>query len=155
MNPLRILALAAMLLGSTAVAYGQDDAAAAALANGDPVKGEVVFKKCMTCHRVGEGAKIAVGPVLNGVIGRQAGTFEGYKYSNLNQTAGENGLVWNETRIFEYLPDPQAFLVGFLKDQGKGDLVKGRTKMPFKLQKEQDRADVIAYLKQFSPAPTQ
>lgn len=120
-------------------------------AEGDPAKGEMVFKKCMTCHRIGEGAKNATGPVLNNVIGRQAGTAADYKYSTLNHNAGENGLVWSEELIFEYLPDPTAFLKKFLTDAGKPDLAKGTTKMAFKLPKEQERLDVIAYIKQFSP----
>jgi len=124
-------------------------------AEGDPANGEVVFKKCMTCHRIGEGAKNAVGPVLNGVIGRQAGTAPDFKYSALNHSAGENGLVWTEENIFAYLPDPTAFLKKFLTDAGKPDLAKGTTKMAFKLPKEQDRLDVIAYIKQFSPPPAQ
>lgn len=123
-------------------------------AEGDPAKGEIVFKKCMTCHRIGEGAKNATGPVLNGVIGRQAGTYPDFKYSALNHAAGENGLIWNEETIFAYLPDPTAFLKKFLTDAGKPDLAKGTTKMAFKLPKEQDRLDVIAYIKQFS-APAQ
>lgn len=122
-------------------------------AEGDPTKGAVVFKKCMTCHRIGEGAKNATGPVLNNVIGRQAGTAADFKYSALNQAAGQNGLVWSDQSIFAYLPDPTAFLKKFLTDAGKPDLAKGTTKMAFKLPKEQDRLDVIAYIKQFSPPP--
>jgi len=129
------------------VAIGAESRAA----EGDPVKGEAVFKKCMTCHRIGEGAKNATGPVLNNVIGRQAGTAADYKYSALNHAAGENGLIWNEETIFAYLPDPTAFLKKFLTDAGKPDLAKGTTKMAFKLPKEQERLDVIAYIKQFSP----
>ena len=117
----------------------------------DAAAGEQVFKKCMVCHRIGEGAKNAVGPAQNGLIGRQAGTVEGFAYSSLNKSAGENGLIWNEETIFAYLPDPNAFLINFLKDKGKADLAKGSTKMAFKLPSEQERKDVIAYLKKFSP----
>jgi cytochrome c len=119
-------------------------------ADGDAVKGEAVFKQCMACHRVGDGAKNLVGPVLNGVVGRQAGTAEGYNYSALNKAAGDNGLVWTEELIAQYLPDPNAFLKKFLTDKGKADLATGSTKMTFKLGNEQQRADVIAYLKTFS-----
>jgi cytochrome c len=117
----------------------------------DAAKGEVVFKQCMACHRIGEGAKILIGPVLTGVIGRQAGTYPGFKYSALNHAAGEAGLVWSEELIFEYLPDPTAFLRKFLTDKGKADQATGSTLMTFKLPNEQQRKDVIAYLKQFSP----
>jgi cytochrome c len=117
----------------------------------DAAKGEVVFKQCMACHRIGEGAKILIGPVLTGVIGRQAGTYPGFKYSALNHAAGEAGLVWSEELIFEYLPDPTAFLRKFLTDKGKADQATGSTLMTFKLPNEQQRKDVIAYIKQFSP----
>jgi cytochrome c len=119
-------------------------------ADGDAAKGEAVFKQCMACHRVGEGAKNLVGPVLNNIVGRQAGTAEGYSYSALNKAAGDNGLVWNEELIAQYLPDPNAFLKKFLTDKGKADLATGTTKMTFKLPNEQQRADVIAYVKTFS-----
>jgi len=125
--------------GVNSAAFGQD-----------ATKGAQVFKTCMVCHRVGEGAKNLVGPVLNNVIGRQAGTYEGYSYSQLNKNAGENGLVWTEELIFEYLAEPNTFLKKFLTDKGKADLAVGATKMPIRLPDEQQRKDVIAYIKQFS-----
>ncbi len=134
---------AALLLAASAVP-------AAALEGGDATKGEQVFRKCMACHRIGPNAKNLVGPVLTGVVGRKAGTYEGYHYSELNKNAGDNGLVWTEDKIFEYLPDPSAFLKKFLTDAGKPDLAKGSTKMTFHLKDEQERKDVIAYLKTFS-----
>jgi len=118
---------------------------------GDPAKGEQIFKQCMTCHRIGPDAKNMVGPVLTGVIGRQSGTAPGFSYSDLNKHSGENGLVWSEDLIFQYLPDPNAFLKKFLTDKGKEDLATGTTKMTFKLANEQQRKDVIAYIKTFSP----
>lgn len=114
---------------------------------GDPAAGEQVFKKCMTCHRIGPGAKNAVGPTQNGIIGRTAGTVEGYAYSNINKAAGSAGLVWTEQNMFDYLPDPNGFLKKFLADKGKADLATGSTKMSFKLASEQERKDVIAYIK--------
>jgi cytochrome c len=118
---------------------------------GDAENGAEVFKRCRTCHMVGEGARILIGPPQNGLIGRQAGTYEGYPYSSLNKSAGENGLIWTEENIFDYLPDPNAFLKKFLTDKGKADLAVGSTKMPFKLADDKERKDVIAYLKKFSP----
>lgn len=117
---------------------------------GDPEAGQKVFNKCRACHRVGDNARNGVGPVLNDLFGRQAGTVEGYRYSNLNHDAGEAGLVWTEETVLEYLPDPSGFLKTYLTEQGKADEAKGRSKMVLKLPKEQDRRDVIAYLKQFS-----
>lgn len=132
---------ASMLLISEGLALGAD---------GDPAKGEAVFKQCMACHRIGPDAKNLIGPVLTNVIGRQAGTAADYNYSPLNKAAGENGLVWNEDLINQYLPDPNAFLKKFLTDKGKADLANGSTKMTYKLANEQQRADVIAYVKTFS-----
>jgi cytochrome c len=116
----------------------------------DATKGEMVFKKCMLCHRIGPDAANLIGPVLTGVIGRKAGTYPGYNYSPLMKAAGENGLVWTEDNITNYLPDPSAFLKKFLIEKGKADLATGAAKMLFRLPSEQDRADVIAYLKTFS-----
>lgn len=138
---LAVAACAGALIGSGQLVLAVD---------GEPAKGENVFKQCMACHRVGEGAKNLIGPVLNNVIGRQAGTIEGFSYSPINKAAGENGLVWNEDLINQYLPDPNAFLKKFLTDKGKPQLANGMTKMTFRLSNEQQRADVIAYLKQFS-----
>jgi len=130
-------------------------AGAAALPSGaafaqDAAKGEQIFKQCMTCHRIGPDAKNLVGPVLTGVIGRQSGTAPGFSYSPLNKSAGENGLVWSDDLIMQYLPDPNAFLKKFLTDKGKPDLAVGSTKMAFKLADEQQRKDVIAYINKFS-----
>jgi cytochrome c len=141
MNVLRTAVLAAII----ATAADHDASAQ------DAAKGEMVFKQCMACHRIGEGAKIVIGPVLNNVIGRQAGTFPDFKYSPINRAAGEAGLVWSEDLIFEYLPDPNAFLRKFLTDKGKADQAVGSTLMTFRLPNEQQRKDVIAYIKQFSP----
>jgi cytochrome c len=130
-------------------------AAVAALSAGtasaqDATKGEQIFKQCMTCHRIGPDAKNLVGPVLTGVIGRQSGTAPGFAYSPLNKAAGENGLVWTDDLVMQYLPDPNAFLKKFLTDKGKADLATGSTKMTFKLADEQQRKDVIAYVNKFS-----
>jgi cytochrome c len=116
----------------------------------DATKGEQVFKQCMTCHRIGPDAKNLVGPVLTGVIGRQSGTAPGFAYSTINKAAGENGLVWSDDLIMQYLPDPNAFLKKFLTEKGKADLATGSTKMAFKLADEQQRKDVIAYINKFS-----
>jgi cytochrome c len=130
-------------------------AAAAVLSSGgafaqDATKGEQVFKQCMTCHRIGPDAKNLIGPVLTGVIGRQSGTAPGFAYSTLNKSAGENGLVWSDDLIMQYLPDPNAFLKKFLTDKGKPELATGSTKMTFHLADEQQRKDVIAYINKFS-----
>lgn len=110
-----------------------------ALADGDAVKGETVFKKCVACHAVGENAKNKVGPVLNDLIGRTAGTLDGYKYSAAMIEAGAGGLVWTDDTLADYLTAPKALVPG--------------TKMAFAgLKEEQDIEDLIAYLATFSKA---
>jgi cytochrome c len=111
---------------------------------GDAVAGEKIFKKCKACHKLGEKAKNATGPVLNNVIGRTAGSFKGYKYGKSMIKAGENGLVWNEERIFNYITNPKKYLRKVLGNK------KAKAKMKFKLKKEVERKNVIAYLKRFS-----
>lgn len=119
--------LAATLLVSTG--WG------AALAAGDPAAGEKVFLVCKTCHQIGEGAKNGVGPEQNGLVGRKAGTVEGYNYTEANKNSG---IVWTEDKLKEYLQDPRKMIPG--------------TKMVFAgLKDEQKIDDVIAYLKQFGP----
>lgn len=105
-----------------------------AMAEGDAAKGENVFKKCKICHQVGEGAKNQVGPQLNGIIGRKAGSLADFNYSPAMKEAGEKGLVWNEESIAKYVENPKDFVA--------------KNKMAFVgLKKEDERADVIAYLK--------
>ncbi|MCB6179289.1 c-type cytochrome [Rhodobacter sp. Har01] len=98
--------------------------------------GEKVFKVCSACHRLGEGAKNSTGPVLNGVIGRTAGTGEGFKYSKPMAEKGAAGLVWDAATIDAYLADPKGYIP--------------KNKMSFAgLKKPEDRAAVIAYLATF------
>ena len=114
--------------------------AGAAAAQGSAEQGENVFKKCKACHDVGEGAKNKVGPALNGVVGRKAASFEGYPYSSDLKALGAQGFVWDENNLDKYLQDPKS--------------VVGKGKMVFPgLKDEQDRKDVIAYLKKFSQWP--
>ena len=99
--------------------------------------GESVFRRCRACHDVGPNARNKVGPHLNGIIGRKAGTVEGFNYSPANKEKGEKGLVWTEETLFEYLAKPMSYIQG--------------TRMAFVgLADEQDRKDVIAYIKTFS-----
>ena len=99
----------------------------------DAAAGEKVFGVCKACHQIGETAKIGIGPVLNGVIGRRAGTFPGYSYSDANKISG---LTWDEATFREYIKDPKAKVPG--------------TKMIYAgLKDEQKTTDLLAYLKQF------
>ncbi|AMX92616.1 cytochrome c family protein [Mesorhizobium sp. M7A.F.Ca.CA.001.09.2.1] len=102
----------------------------------DAAAGEKVFAKCKVCH-VADQDKNKVGPSLNGVIGRTAGTHPGFSYSQAMVAAGKSGVKWDEPTLKTYLHDPKA-------------MVKG-TKMAFVgLKQDEDIANVIAYLKQFS-----
>lgn len=112
---------------------------------GDAVKGEALFKKCAACHKIGADAKNAVGPALTGVVGRAVAGVEDYKYGKSIVELGETGAVWTEEEIFEYLANPKKYL------RAKLDNKKAKSKMSFKLKKEDQRNDVIAYLATFSP----
>ena len=69
----------------------------------DVENGAEVFKKCRACHQVGENAKNAVGPSLNGLFGRKAGTIEGFNYSEANKTSG---VTWDDATFATYIKDP-------------------------------------------------
>jgi cytochrome c len=105
-------------------------------AGSDTAAGEKVFKKCKACHAVGDGAKNKVGPALTGIVDNEIASAEGYKYSKVFLAKKAEGLVWTEENLDAFLTKPKTFLKG--------------TKMSFAgLKKEQQRADVIAYLKSF------
>lgn len=126
---LKTLALAATLLSPLAFSPAH--------AAGDAAKGEKVFKKCKACHAVGDGAKNKVGPHLNDVFGRTAGTTDGFKYSNAMIKAGEEGLVWDMETVRTYLIKPKGMIKG--------------TKMAFAgLKKDADLDNILAYLATFS-----
>lgn len=80
-----------------------------ALAAGDAAAGEKVFKKCAVCHAVGPKAHNKVGPNLNGVIGRKAGTEKGYNYSKAMKASG---LTWTPANITKYVQNPKATVPG-------------------------------------------
>ncbi len=104
---------------------------------GDPAAGEAVFKKCAACHAVGEGAKNKVGPMLNDIIGRTAGTVEGFKYSPAMIAAGEGGLIWTPENIAAYMKDPKGFVP--------------KNRMSFAgLKKDEDIDNLNAYLATYS-----
>lgn len=138
-----------MKLSMTAIAVIASAMALAMPAHAqDADAGKKVFKKCAACHKVGDGAKNGVGPMLNEVFGRTAGTVEGYKYGKSMVEAGEAGLVWDEEQITLYITDPKKFLKEYLS------VDKVKAKMTYKLKKEKDRVNVIAYIKQYSPEVT-
>jgi cytochrome c len=100
----------------------------------DVAAGEQVFKRiCLACHDVGADAKTKLGPPLNGLDGRKAGTFEGYNYSEANKSSG---VVWNEETFPPYIRAPMQAMPG--------------TKMSFVgLKNDKEIADLWTFLKQF------
>lgn len=104
-----------------------------ARADGNPATGKTVFRKCAACHTV-EAGKNRVGPSLAGIVGRKAGTVEGFKYSDAMTAFGAGGGVWDEKSLDAYIADPKGFIKG--------------NKMAFPgIKKKDEREDVIAYLK--------
>ena len=98
--------------------------------------GEKVFKKCSACHAVGEGARNKSGPQLNALMGRPFASAEGFRYSNIFQTAASEGRVWDAESLTAFLADPRGYMPG--------------TKMSFSgLRKEGDQEAIVAYLSSF------
>ena len=97
---------------------------------GDPVKGKKVFMKCVACHSLQEG-KNKMGPPLNNLLGRKAGSVEGYKYSKAMKNSG---VVWNEESLDKFLTKPRKFIP--------------KTKMSFRgIKKKSLRDDLISFFK--------
>ena len=98
--------------------------------------GAKVFRKCKACHKLGDGAKNGTGPILTGIVGKAAGSVDGFKYSKALRTMAEDGLVWDEASLKAFLAKPKKFMKG--------------TKMSFAgLKKDKDFAAIIAYLESF------
>ena len=115
----------------TSIAAVALSASATLAQDGNAEAGEDVFKKCRACHDIGPDAKNKVGPMLNGLIGRKSGTIEGFAYSHANKNAA---VTWDDATFLKYIEDPRAFMPG--------------NKMAFAgLKDEQDRKDVLAYIK--------
>ncbi|MGI9417625.1 MAG: c-type cytochrome [Geminicoccaceae bacterium] len=118
-------------LGVAGFAAALTMAMPSAMAEGDAAAGEKVFKKCKACHVIDK-EKNRLGPHLVGIFGRSAGSIDGFKYS---KAMTESGLTWDEATLDAYLADP------------KGYVPKNKMAFPG-LKKEEDRANVIAYLKE-------
>lgn len=117
-------------------------AAGAALSSelGDADNGKAVFKKCKSCHAVGEGAKNKVGPQLNGIFGRAAGSLDDAKYSKSMTRAGDDGLIWTKETLDTFIENPKALV--------------SKTRMSFRgIKDADDRADLLAFLRIYSDSP--
>jgi cytochrome c len=118
----RLTVAAALIAASTAAGVAQD-----------AQKGKTVFNVCMACHAIGPDAQNKIGPELNGLDGRKAGTVANFSYSDANKNSG---IVWNEATFKEYIKDPRAKVPG--------------TKMIFAgVKNEQQVNDLWAYVSQF------
>ena len=119
---------------SLAVVFGLMMATGSAQAEGDPANGAKVFNKCKACHEL-KTEKNKVGPHLVQILGRVAGSIEGFNYSSALKKAHAEGLVWTEEHLAKFVANPKAFLPG--------------NRMAFAgLKNEKEIADLIAYMKQ-------
>lgn len=119
-----VATIATLIAAGSTVAHAQDVDA-----------GKRVFNKCLACHAIGPGAATKVGPELNGVIGRKAGSVAGYNYSDANKNSG---ITWTEDEFAAYIRNPQGIIKG--------------TKMTFAgLKSDKEIADLTAFLKTFGP----
>jgi cytochrome c len=102
----------------------------------DAAAGEQVFKRlCSPCHDIGPDSKVKLGPPLNGIDGRKAGTFEGFNYSPVNKSSG---ITWGQEPFDKYIRAPMQEMPG--------------TRMAFVgIKNDKDIADLWAYLKQLGP----
>ncbi len=118
-------ALCGTLLAGIALAGAASGARAA-----DAARGEQIFRKCATCHTTETGGRNRVGPRLAGLFGRTAGSVADFRYTD---ELKNSGIVWNEATLDAFLKDSEGFVPG--------------TKMYGGLTLDDDRADLIAYLR--------
>ncbi len=131
---------AVMLLAISVFVASGARADAKATPIGDAQAGEILFEICAACHEVGAGAENAIGPHLNGIFGRRAGSVEDFSYSRGLIREGNFGLVWQLDKLDAYLENPKALV--------------SDTRMNFDGMADKDeRDDVLAYLRRFSDSP--
>ncbi|MCD1625785.1 c-type cytochrome [Seohaeicola saemankumensis] len=108
---------------------------------GDAKRGETLFRDCRSCHQVGEGAQNRIGPHLNNIFGRKAGSVgDDYRYSKGLARMGADGLIWSFDTLDAYIENPKALV--------------SDTRMAYRgMKDEKDRADLLAYLRDFSASP--
>lgn len=108
---------------------------------GNAERGSKLFtQQCKSCHQVGEGAVDRVGPQLNGIFGRKAGSLDGFNYSKPMARMGADGLVWTLETLDAYLENPKALVSG--------------TRMNYRGMKDpDDRAALMAFLRDWSDKP--
>ncbi len=108
---------------------------------GDPDRGESLYRQCSSCHQVGADAKDRVGPHLNGIFDRAAAQSDGFRYSPGLQRAATNGLIWDFETLDAFIEDPRSLV--------------SNTRMSYRgMSDQQDRDDLLAYLRLFSEDPS-
>lgn len=120
--------LMACALAAAVCMAGTTLAAAGAALDGDSARGKALYQGCQACHSVDDND---LGPKHRGVVGRPAGSVADYNYSAALKASG---LTWDEATLDRWLANPSALVPG--------------TKMFFKIDDKQARADIIAYLKE-------
>ncbi len=124
--------LTLQLLSPALYAEGNDKVGSLLSDSGDALKGKRIFNACLSCHAIEENMVVRAGPHLRQIVGRKAGTLDGYRYSSALKLAD---FVWSEEKLDDWLLNPRTFLPG--------------NRMTFSgLEKEQERKDLLAYLKQ-------
>ena len=132
----------ALIVAAAVVGASYATAAAAA----DPAAGEAAFRQCSSCHQIttpgGENinGRGRTGPNLYGVVGRQAGSLDGFRYRDSIVQAGEMGLVWDVENLTAYLQDPTAVL-----REATGDS-RARSGMSYRVRSASDAENIAAYL---------
>lgn len=130
MKKFAIFLLALTLFSTPALGNEHDDASISQ--TGDAAAGRVVFQKCGACHNLRANTPPRLGPNLDNIFGRMAGTSK--NYTRYSKALKDSGIVWSEKELDKWLSDPNNYLPG--------------NKMPFAgLRADQDRADLIAYLR--------
>jgi len=127
-RPYSVVRRSTASLGLAAIAVALLCAAGPADATGNAARGQTLYQGCADCHSINENG---VGPMHKGVVGRKAGSVPGYDYS---PDLKNSGIVWTEENLDKWLTGPQAMVP--------------ETKMFFDVPDAQDRADIIAYLKE-------
>ncbi len=130
-----------LMISTLALApLGAAQAEEAGEALGDAERGERLYRSCIGCHQVGEGAEHKEGPSLNDLFGRRAGSMEGFEYSKGLKRAYSDGMDWTFDRLDVYIQNPKSLV--------------SDTNMDFRgVKKVEDRHDILAYLRSFSASP--
>jgi len=129
---IRAKLLFAALISTASLAYGE--------AGGDAENGEQLFGQCSACHQIGQGAADRIGPHLNNIFDRAAGAAPGFRYSDGMKRAAVSGLKWDFDSLDAYIENPRALV--------------SKTRMSFRgIADQQERNDLIAYLRLFSASP--